>query len=234
MSQSRDFGGAQTFALTPAGLLDPALAIAASRAGAVSVLNCEGSWSPADARPAVEKLASLARGPYGLFLPKPSKRWCKLVASLPIKPFCVIFDAPSFKKKRALAFQDLGCRVLAQVTSRSEAKGVEAYVDALWVKGHEAGGRVGEETSFILTNSFGSSATKPFFIRGGIDESSAAAVQLGGASGVVLDDQLLLLDESPLKTALARPLSRFSGVETLLAESAGSKNAKTLCRQRFQ
>ncbi|MEM7740712.1 MAG: SDR family NAD(P)-dependent oxidoreductase, partial [Pseudomonadota bacterium] len=219
MSKSCDFGGAQTFALTPAGLLDPALAIAASRAGAVGVLNCEGSWSPADARPAVEKLASLARGPYGLFLPKPSKRWCKLVASLPTKPFCVIFDAPSFKKKRALAFQDLGCRVLAQVTSRSEAKGVEDDVDALWVKGHEAGGRVGEETSFILTNAFGSSSTKPFFIRGGIDESSAAAVQLGGASGVVLDDQLLLLDESPLKTALARPLSRFSGVETLLAES---------------
>ena len=56
------------FVFTPAGLADAALAIAATRAGAVGVYNAELDASPAAAEAAVAKLTALARGPFGLRL----------------------------------------------------------------------------------------------------------------------------------------------------------------------
>lgn len=71
------------------------------------------------------------------------------------------------------------------------------------LKGHEAGGRVGEATSFILLQKARAAGLAPVFIRGGIGMHSAGAVRAGGAAGIVLDDQCLMLRESALADRVA-------------------------------
>ena len=75
---------------------------------------------------------------------------------------------------------------------------MELEVDGIVLKGNESGGRVGAETAYVLLQHWKSTAeargwTKmPYWIQGGVGPNSAAACVVGGAAGVVLDDQLLL------------------------------------------
>ena len=93
-------------------------------------------------------------------------------------------------------------------------------MDGLILKGHEAGGRVGAETSFILLQRWrahverGGSAGLPVFVQGGVGPNSAAACAAGGATGVVLDAQLLLTGESSVPDEIRQRLTAFDGSET--------------------
>ena len=86
-----------------------------------------------------------------------------------------------------------------------------AGADAVVVKGNESGGRVGEETSFILLQRVRSQGTLPVWVRGGIGLNTAAACKVGGAAGVVLDWQLALCEESELPDDVKARVSRMDG-----------------------
>ena len=94
---------------------------------------------------------------------------------------------------------------------------------ALQVKGHEAGGLIGEETSFILLQKALERQSAPVFVRGGGGMHGTAAVRAAGAAGVVLDDQLLLLRESSVAAALQAPLKDFTGLETGLVSASNKQ-----------
>ena len=116
-----------------------------------------------------------------------------------------------------------GVQIIVEITDWSAAVAARCEcADALWLKGHEAGGWVGEQTSFILLQKIAGRTALPFHVRGGINERSAAAVMAGGAAGVVLDDQMLLLRDSSLAASLAPKLKRFTGIETILLEQYGA------------
>lgn len=66
------------------------------------------------------------------------------------------------------------------------------------VKGSEAGGVIGEETTFVLAQTVAKHCKKPFYIQGGIGLHTAVACKVVGASGIVLDDQLLAFKEAPI------------------------------------
>ncbi|MFN2266815.1 MAG: beta-ketoacyl synthase N-terminal-like domain-containing protein, partial [Desulfonatronovibrio sp.] len=53
-----------------------------------------------------------------------------------------------------------------------------------------------------------------FYVQGGVGPHTAAACYTAGASGVVLQDQLLLMPESPLPSAWKRRLENMGGHET--------------------
>ncbi|MGH9748325.1 MAG: beta-ketoacyl synthase N-terminal-like domain-containing protein, partial [Candidatus Polarisedimenticolia bacterium] len=108
-----------------------------------------------------------------------------------------------------------GRRVLVQVVSRAEADAaVAAGADGLLAKGHEAGGRVGEETAFILLQRLAARSGLPVFAQGGIGMHTIAAAYVAGAAGAVLDAQLLLARESPLPRPARRAIERMDGSET--------------------
>ncbi len=69
---------------------------------------------------------------------------------------------------------------------------------ALILKGNEAGGRVSGYSSFILMQWYLQNSTRPVFIHGGVGRNTASGMFAAGVSGVVLDSQVWLADESPV------------------------------------
>ena len=79
--------------------------------------------------------------------------------------------------------------------------------------GAECGGLTGQASAFILTQHLARQA-RPFLVRGGIGVHSAAACRVAGAFGVILDDAVLLLDESPLAHRWRQSLRRLGLADT--------------------
>jgi NAD(P)H-dependent flavin oxidoreductase YrpB (nitropropane dioxygenase family) len=107
-------------------------------------------------------------------------------------------------------------RCLLEVTSSTQAAGArESGFSALIAKGHEAGGYVGEESTFVLLQRLLAEHHLPVWAMGGIGLHSAAACFAGGAAGVVLDSQVLLAPESSIPAPVRAALSRPDGGETI-------------------
>jgi acyl transferase domain-containing protein/NAD(P)H-dependent flavin oxidoreductase YrpB (nitropropane dioxygenase family)/NADP-dependent 3-hydroxy acid dehydrogenase YdfG len=118
-------------------------------------------------------------------------------------------------------------RVLVEVTGVDEATAAAAAgASGLVARGHEAGGTVGELSSFVLLqrlladntadNAAAGAPGLPVWVAGGIGLRTAAASVVGGAAGVVLDSQLALLAESDLPEAVRSGIRGMDGSETVL------------------
>jgi acyl transferase domain-containing protein/NAD(P)H-dependent flavin oxidoreductase YrpB (nitropropane dioxygenase family)/NAD(P)-dependent dehydrogenase (short-subunit alcohol dehydrogenase family) len=138
-------------------------------------------------------------------------------------PSAVIFCGPfddSLQDHVKLA-HDAGCQAYLVATDAGQALvGLSAGVDALIAKGNEAGGWVGEESSFVLLQRLlglvraTASSPVPVWAQGGIGLHSVAACMVAGAAGVVLDSQVLLARESPLTASLRDRVATMDGSET--------------------
>jgi len=107
--------------------------------------------------------------------------------------------------------------VLAQVTSLAEARAaVAAGAVGVIAKGGEAGGRVGDATTFVLVQQLVAALAVPVWGQGGIGLHAAAACVAGGAAGVVLDSQLALCRESSLPPPVRAAIAAMDGSETTL------------------
>jgi len=118
--------------------------------------------------------------------------------------------------------------VLAQVCSVAEArKALAAGAAGLIAKGQESGGRVGQESSFVLLQRLvvlaaeqaGDQEPVPVWCQGGIALNTAAAAFAGGAYGVVVDSILAAFPESSLPQELKTQILGMDGSEA--RESAG-------------
>src|SRR5262249_21404839 len=106
--------------------------------------------------------------------------------------------------------------VLLETTSLTEAQlAADTGIDGLIAKGHESGGRVGEETTFILLQRLVAETSLPVWAHGGVSLHTAAACYAAGADGVVLDAQLTLTRESSLPEASKNSIARMDGSETI-------------------
>jgi acyl transferase domain-containing protein/NAD(P)H-dependent flavin oxidoreductase YrpB (nitropropane dioxygenase family)/NADP-dependent 3-hydroxy acid dehydrogenase YdfG len=109
--------------------------------------------------------------------------------------------------------------VLAQVTSLDEARAaIGAGASGVIAKGSESGGRVGDETTFVLLQRLLAALDVPVWAQGGIGVHAATACFAGGASGIVLDVQLALLRESSLDAHVRTALTSMDGSETALVD----------------
>ncbi|MEH1016966.1 SDR family NAD(P)-dependent oxidoreductase [Micromonospora sp. CPCC 206060] len=112
-------------------------------------------------------------------------------------------------------------RVLVEVTSRTEAHAAAANgAYGLIARGSEAGGRVGELSSFVLLQQLlaDEALDLPVWVAGGIGPRTAAACVVGGAAGVVVDSQLALMPESDLPEDVRAVIGRMDGSETVLRD----------------
>lgn len=191
------------------------LAAAARRAGALGVVDLGR-----DRAKALSALAEAGRGPdrsVGVRVPV----GCPLTpADLPEHTDVVVL-APGSPWRVADAGP--GGRVLVEVTSPAEARAAadEGAYGVIAV-GHEAGGRVGDLTTFVLLQHLLAAPEPrlPVWAKGGIGTHAAAAAIAGGAAGVVLDTQLALLAESApcLPDPVAAALRSMDGGETVVLE----------------
>ena len=209
--------------LTPAGLGDAAFAIAAQRAGHLGIFNAELALAPEALLAGLDALAAATPGGYGVKLADPQAA-AALVGSHGARGLAVIVleaGAALAAPETLAAIRACGVRVLLEATRWDPRLAGPVAAQGLIVKGHEAGGQVGEATAFILLQQALAAGAGPVFVRGGIGLHSVGAVRAGGAAGVVLDDQLLLLRESALHQTLTPVLARLTGADTVLVEAAG-------------
>lgn len=103
-----------------------------------------------------------------------------------------------------------------QVTTIEQAREAEQLgAIGIIVKGNEAAGLVGYESTFVLFQRvIQEIKTLPVWVQGGIGLHTAAAVKALGAEGIVLDSQLALYPESNIPQDLKDICSKLSGTET--------------------
>ncbi len=217
--------------ITPPGCRKADMATAAIRAGAVGVLDLGFGYDPKNHEQAVEALASAAgeSGPWGVawrWLPQASQL-VDAFGQLPNRPWPLLviagLDFRSGEAPRVLAQgKKLAQRVLAEVYSARDAgAAADLGFDGLILKGLEAGGKVGEQSAFLLLQRVHGKLKVPYWVCGGLGPETAAAALLAGATGVVLGEQLWLADESPMSDVERSVWRRLDGSETrLLSDGA--------------
>ncbi len=198
------------------GVCDPSLPLAVARSGGVGILNLVHHTGVATATAAASELARLADARVGLVLSTP-------IAAVELAALEAIGQADLVLLRNhggaewcdAVAAVRLHAqRVGAVVTSLDEARAaISAGCELIVAKGHEAGGLVGEETSFVLVQALLTNVDVPVYVWGGISWNTAAACAAAGCAGVLLDWQLALLRESPLGASFRRRLSLMDGSE---------------------
>ncbi|ROP54646.1 type I polyketide synthase [Streptomyces sp. PanSC9] len=198
--------------LTPFGEPDAALAAAACAAGAFGVLDL-GTGD----RRSREELSRLRRAAPGRFGVRVTGRCALDPTDLAGGPDTVILapDAPWPVNRLSSAY-----RVLAEVTDSVRARqAVRDGAHGLIARGAEAGGRVGELSTFVLLQQLLADEELdgvPVWACGGVGPHTAAAAVAGGAAGVVLDSQLALLAESSLPESVRAALRSLDGSETVV------------------
>jgi acyl transferase domain-containing protein/NAD(P)H-dependent flavin oxidoreductase YrpB (nitropropane dioxygenase family)/NAD(P)-dependent dehydrogenase (short-subunit alcohol dehydrogenase family) len=217
----------QVMALTPPGLDDPSIAIAASRAGGVGILDLEYATSEASALAAIEKLSRHSRGVFGIKFDGNAEGLVNMVVPLlPEQAEWVIVTYADLKrlKRQVRNLRKRNIRILLEASSLDQASaGAELGIDGLIAKGNEAGGWVGQEMTFILLQRILAAFSFPVWAQGGIGLHTAAACCAAGAAGVVMADQLLLTRESPLPKLVREVIARSDGSETIcLGEDIGA------------
>lgn len=189
-------------AISPFQNPDPKLVMALDKANVMGVL--DPGYDPEVAREAIHRLVAA----------KP--RRLGVVGRDSIDPALIPFEALIILPGPLYPVADWAPRsVLAQVTSLDEARRAEeAGAIGLIAKGSESGGRVGDESSFILLQRLLRSTRLPVWVQGGIGPHTAAACIAGGAEGVVLDSQLALARESSLPADIKQAVAVMDGSES--------------------
>ncbi|WP_252270724.1 type I polyketide synthase [Pseudomonas subflava] len=216
--------------LSPLGLGHPALAIAASRAGGIGVLDLELS-----AAPAFTQLQLLARHAgeqgFGVRLGAFDAELADRLGELLDAGLNLLIlgreQWPEWQHWLADTRMDAATLLLELSDNEPLDSAIAGRLDGLLLKGHEAAGFVGESSSFILAQHWRATCELPLYLRGGITPHTAAAAALAGCAGVALDSQVLLLQESPVVAELQPHLRSLSGSETL---AAGNGEHGRYCR----
>ncbi|MGH3965972.1 MAG: beta-ketoacyl synthase N-terminal-like domain-containing protein, partial [Pseudonocardiaceae bacterium] len=206
-------------AVTLPGLVDPTIAIAASRAAAIGIVDVSLVGDPQLAVDAVRTLGRFGRHRCGVRLDPLDEATADAVTSVlrpPVELAVLTPAAPDLLRRRAGLLRAAGVELWLEVTTVQEARlAADLGFDGVIAKGHEAGGRVGETTTLVLLQQLLAEIELPVWAHGGIGEHSAAACAAAGAAGVVLDAQLALTRESRLPAVLTADLARMDGSETV-------------------
>lgn len=199
---------------------DVTLIISACRSGGVGVLNAEYEIDSTLIVDQLNRLAKKACQGYGLKVELLDE--C-LIAGIhdytKMGLHWLIVDSRIVNTHEAF-IQELrhaGVKVLVELKqSYWSNQSLDQLVDGLLLKGNEAGGFVGENSSFILFQKWHKQTNLPLYIHGGLTPHVAAACSAVGAAGGVFDSQVLLMDESRLPDFLRSMLSNLAGNETVL------------------
>lgn len=216
-TQPAPAGAFDCFVLAPKGLDCARVLRAAARAGGIGLVQGDAGALAAGIRAAtaagVSRLGALAGTATQIAALSGLK---EPALDLVMAPVEVCLEA----KPHVTKLRRQGVRLLC-IATRCEARSLDLAgdVDGYVLKGHECAGLVSEQTAFVLLQGFARQTALPLYIQGGVTPATAAAARVGGAAGVVLDDEIMLLSETGLADeTLRKRIERLSGSETLQVE----------------
>jgi hypothetical protein len=146
------------------------------------------------------------------------------------------WEDTSESEYRLAALADLTPRILLEVTAIGQLSRLESWlgVSGIVARGHESGAWSSADSAFLLTQKLIESVDLPVYVQGGIGIHTAAACQAVGAAGVVLDDQLWLMPESPLSDDWQRQIANSNGQEALLIGEPLGWGCRVFARPGFE
>ena len=196
---------------------DPAVAIAASRAGSLGVLDLGFADDHALAVALARRLAEHARVRWGVLVDDAELLAAVLSADLDgLDTVVLAGDRGDELPGLVESVHGAGPRAWVVATNVEHAVAAQhAGADGVIAKGHEAGGWIGEEGSFVLLQRMIDAVEIPVWAHGGIGVHTVTAAYVAGAAGAVLDSQLLLTRESPLTESERAPIASMDGSETV-------------------
>ncbi|MCV6596316.1 MAG: SDR family NAD(P)-dependent oxidoreductase [Mangrovicoccus sp.] len=207
------------FVYAPAGR--ERLAVAASRAGAIGCVSFDHLATLETLSTALDALGhplSGAHGPFGLRLPSLEDdivAEINLWANKGLTWVIVPTDALEAYFNGSPTWLSEDIALLAEVTDCGTHPALDR-VDGLVVKGNEAPGFVGEESSFILFQHWVKTTKLPLYVHGGLSPQVCAGLSAMGAAGGVFDCQLYLTKDAALPAATAQVLRALTGTETVM------------------
>jgi len=190
--------------ITPFESPDVHLALALAQAKAFPVLHLGRNRQVAEQ--ALSALAQQLSQPFGVCILHTN------VADLSLPEQVTVVIAPYGMKlklpKRVQLFY--------QVHSLAEAKlAKKEKADAIIIKGNESGGKTGDESSYILFQQVVKAMPDAhIYVQGGIGIHTTAALIGTGATGVILDSQLVLFPECTAPKSLKNVCEKLNGNET--------------------
>ena len=127
---------------------------------------------------------------YGVLVHADDHHLIEILLTAKSRPAHIIIAGPPHDElsNTIRSFRDLHTEVLREATNVDEARAaIECGIAGVILKGYEAGGRVGADTSFVLVQKWRRYAdhhglTLPFWVRGGIGPNTAAACAAAGAA----------------------------------------------------
>ncbi len=214
--------------------LQHSIALAAIRGGDLGVLDFSYITDQDTAVDAIQRFNSAAPGPFGIKLSEYTPElFTRVIADPPEKLSTIILTSsrPREFERHIDLLRARKLTTLLEATCIEHAHtGAAIGVDGLIAKGHEAGGRIADETTFVLLQRFAAELSLPVWAYGGIGLHTAAACAAAGAAGLILDSQLALTRESPLSDRIKARIASMDGSETIcLGEQLGE-----MCRMYFR
>lgn len=196
--------------ITPFGEPNAGLAVAIERAGGLGVLDL--GPDDAAARAALDRVRARWGRPFGV----------RISAATGLRPADLPADVDTViigPDVSPALWRDAARRVLAEVTSPHEAhEAARRGAGGLIARGFEAGGLIGDLTTFVLVQRLIHDVDVPVWGMGGIGPHTAAALVAGGARGVVIDSQLALVAEAQLPGEVAAAIAAMDGSETTVID----------------
>jgi acyl transferase domain-containing protein/NAD(P)H-dependent flavin oxidoreductase YrpB (nitropropane dioxygenase family) len=234
----------QISSISPIILEPPGLAIATARAGGCGILDLE-FCAESQAESALRNLQRVlelipAKAQPGLRLHVSQAGWAgPFLIALSARQHRLIicgWDETSLARTVADLPASEFRELLVEITDIGQLAALEhsrAHVDGLIGKGHEAGGWVGDSPVFILAQQLLARTDLPVHFQGGIGPHTAAACHAVGAAGVMLDDQLWLMPESPMPRAWQSLLGHINGSEAAVLGERLGHSLRVLTRPGF-
>lgn len=200
-----------------ANIADHHLASAVSNAGGLGLIGC-GGWDTERVREEIRKTKALTDKPFGvnIMLMSPyAEQLSDLVIEEGIKVVTTGAGSPGVYMKK---WKEAGIIVIPVVPSVAFAVRLErSGADALIVEGTEAGGHIGEITTFVLVPQVVDAVNIPVIAAGGIaDHRGLDAAFILGAKGVQIGTVLLASEECPVHQNYKEKVVKAKDTETVV------------------
>jgi len=193
------------------------LAAAVSNAGGLGIIGA--GHMPADIlRDEIRKAKELTDKPFGVNLMLLTPHIDELVAVVLDEHVHAVTTGAGNPGKYMSALQERDIKVLAVVPSVALAKRMESIgADAVIGEGMEAGGHIGELTTFVLTPQLADAVSVPVIAAGGIaDGRGMAAAFVLGAEGVQVGTRFMCAEECTIHPDVKARIIRAKDRDTVV------------------